>query len=99
MHRTLTAFLLSTATSIAASSFIGDMNTIKAHASPVPANGDVNPYGVAVVPSSIGDLKSGHAQEHQQRRGTERLCFTNWALDSPGWYAFDQFGSRYRNRV
>jgi hypothetical protein len=60
MHRALAALLLSAATSIAASSFIGDMKTIKAHASTVPANGDVNPYGVAVVPSSIGDLKSGH---------------------------------------
>jgi hypothetical protein len=60
MHRALAAFLLSAATSIAASSFIGDLNTIKAHASTIPANGDVNPYGVAVVPSSIGDLKSRH---------------------------------------
>jgi hypothetical protein len=29
-------------------------------ASTVPANGDVNPYGVAVVPTSIGRLVQGH---------------------------------------
>src|ERR1022692_2754136 len=29
-------------------------------ASTVPSNGDVNPYGVAVVPASIGKLVQGH---------------------------------------
>jgi len=29
-------------------------------ASTVPANGDVNPYGVAIVPASIGKLVKGH---------------------------------------
>src|ERR1017187_2765023 len=29
-------------------------------ASTVPSNGDVNPYGVAVVPASIGKLVKGH---------------------------------------
>jgi hypothetical protein len=37
-------------------SFIGPMHTIKAHASTVPKNGDVNPYGVAVVPRGAGAL-------------------------------------------
>jgi hypothetical protein len=41
-------------------SFIGPMKTIQAHASTVPANGDVNPYGVAVVPRSGGELEEGH---------------------------------------
>jgi hypothetical protein len=36
------------------------MHTIKAHASTVPKNGDVNPYGVAVVPRSIGLLEQDH---------------------------------------
>jgi hypothetical protein len=36
------------------------MHTIKAHASTVPKNGDVNPYGVAVVPRSIGLLEEDH---------------------------------------
>ena len=34
-------------------SFIGSMHTIKAHASTVPSNGDVNPYGVGVVPAGV----------------------------------------------
>jgi hypothetical protein len=41
-------------------SFIGPMHTIKAHASTVPKNGDVNPYGVAVVPHGAGELRDGH---------------------------------------
>ena len=41
-------------------SFIGPMHTIKAHASTVPKNGDVNPYGVAVVPRGAGELRDGH---------------------------------------
>jgi hypothetical protein len=41
------------------SSFIGQFHKIKTIASTVPANGDVNPYGVAVVPSSVGSLVKG----------------------------------------
>ena len=41
------------------SSFIGQFNKIKTIASTVPGNGDVNPYGVAVVPSSTGSLVQG----------------------------------------
>ena len=44
----------------AANSFIGSLHTIKAHASTVPANGDVNPYGVAVVPINSGLLEQRH---------------------------------------
>jgi hypothetical protein len=40
--------------------FTGPLDTIKAHASTVPQNGDVNPYGVAVVPNSIGLLERDH---------------------------------------
>ena len=60
MSRVLASLLLSAASCLAAPSFIGDMNTVKAHVSTVPANGDVNPYGVAVVPVSTGTLESGH---------------------------------------
>jgi hypothetical protein len=42
------------------SSFIGPMKIIKAHASTVPGNGDINPYGVAVVPASVGRLQQDH---------------------------------------
>jgi hypothetical protein len=41
------------------SSFIGQFNTLSTVASTVPHNGDVNPYGVAVVPSSTGSLVKG----------------------------------------
>ena len=36
------------------------LNTVTTLASTVPANGDVNPYGVAVVPRTIGDLDKGN---------------------------------------
>jgi hypothetical protein len=42
------------------SSFIGALSKINKVASTVPANGDVNPYGVAVVPSTTGSLVRGH---------------------------------------
>jgi len=60
MFRASAALVLAATSSFAASSFIGDMKTIKAHASTIPSNGDVNPYGVAVVPSSLGRLQAGH---------------------------------------
>ncbi len=44
----------------ASSTFIGPLNHTKIIASTVPANGDVNPYGVAVVPRSTGRLHRGN---------------------------------------
>ncbi|HVB75586.1 MAG TPA: hypothetical protein VNE38_18720 [Ktedonobacteraceae bacterium] len=41
-------------------SFIGQFHTISTVASTVPANGDVNPYGVAVVPATTGELTKGN---------------------------------------
>ncbi|BEP13733.1 hypothetical protein acdb102_20440 [Acidothermaceae bacterium B102] len=41
----------------ASSSFLGTLKTITTVSSTVPKNGDVNPYGVAVVPRSIGRLQ------------------------------------------
>ena len=43
----------------ASDTFIGGLNTVTPIASTVPRNGDVNPYGVAVVPQSNGDLHQG----------------------------------------
>ena len=40
-------------------SFVGTL-TVTPGPSTVPANGDVNPYGVAVVPRSTGNLVRGH---------------------------------------
>ena len=39
--------------------FIGQFSTISSLGSTVPANGDVNPYGIVTVPRSIGSLVQG----------------------------------------
>jgi hypothetical protein len=44
----------------ASSTFTGPLNTVTTLASTVPANGDVNPYGVALVPRSTGHLHQGN---------------------------------------
>jgi hypothetical protein len=44
----------------AGGSFTGNFSKTKFIASTVPANGDVNPYGVFVVPRSTGKLVRGH---------------------------------------
>lgn len=59
----LSALLLVIFSSAAAfatgNSFLGRFHAIKTVASTIPKNGDVNPYGVAVVPDSIGRLVAG----------------------------------------
>jgi hypothetical protein len=57
--------------------FIGQFHTITSLGSTVPANGDVNPYGIAVVPRSDGALVRGDTlisnfndAENQQGTGT-----------------------------
>jgi hypothetical protein len=49
----------SRAVDAAGSSFISRFHTVTRISSTVPHNGDVNPYGVAVVPTSIGHLVRG----------------------------------------
>ena len=39
--------------------FLGGLHAFSQLASTVPANGDVNPYGVAIVPTSLGRLTAG----------------------------------------
>jgi len=48
-----------TASSQAVTSFLGQLHGAAQVASTVPANGDVNPYGVATVPASGGRLTAG----------------------------------------
>ena len=43
----------------ASDTFIGALTHTKIVASTIPQNGDVNPYGVAVVPRSTGNLQQG----------------------------------------
>jgi hypothetical protein len=67
--------LLLAASALAASSFVGPLNTISTIASTVPKNGDVNPYGVAVVPASTGRLVAGDVlvsnfNNHRNLQGT-----------------------------
>lgn len=40
--------------------FTGPLHQVTTLASTVPGNGDVNPYGMAVVPRSTGDLRQGN---------------------------------------
>jgi len=40
--------------------FVGPLHHTSVLASTVPGNGDVNPYGVAVVPRTTGDLFRGN---------------------------------------
>ena len=56
----LAAFAVAPAAEAGTQSFIGQFSKIKTIASTVPHNGDVNPYGVAVVPRSTGRLVKGN---------------------------------------
>jgi plastocyanin len=49
------------ATSSSASSapFLANLQSVSKVASTVPANGDINPYGIATVPTSVGKLQAG----------------------------------------
>jgi hypothetical protein len=51
--------LLAPARASAADPFISPFNNVLTIASTVPKNGDINPYGVAVVPASKGQLVAG----------------------------------------
>src|SRR5438105_3152669 len=61
----------------AAATYLGPLKKISKIASTVPANGDVNPYGTAVVPASMGSLTKGdvlvsnfNAKSNEQGTGT-----------------------------
>jgi hypothetical protein len=54
------SFITAASAARASSSFIGSFSSISTVASAVPANGDINPYGVAVVPRSTGNLIAGN---------------------------------------
>lgn len=56
-------------------SFVGGFNTISTVGSTVPKNGDVNPYGMAVVKASTGNLVAGDVlisnfNNHRNLQGT-----------------------------
>jgi hypothetical protein len=72
----LTAVTVSAATAGASTTpFIAPFNSIQTIASTVPKNGDVNPYGTAVVPASVGSLVAGDVlvsnfNNHRNLQGT-----------------------------
>ena len=39
--------------------FLSNFTTVSKVASTVPANGDINPYGIVIVPTSVGKLQAG----------------------------------------
>jgi hypothetical protein len=47
-------------TASASTTFTGNLNTVTPIASTIPNNGDLNPYAVAVVPRSNGNLQAGN---------------------------------------
>ena len=47
------------ATTASSSAFLTPLKTVSTLGSTEPANGDVNPYGIAIVPSTIGKLRAG----------------------------------------
>src|SRR6185437_3596034 len=56
MVATVMALAITGAPAYASGSFIGRFHTIATIRSTVPVNGDVNPYGMAIVPRSVGRL-------------------------------------------
>src|SRR5215831_4113028 len=59
----------------AAGPFIGPFNNVQTLSSTLPKNRDVNPYGVAVVPTTIGRLTAGDVlvsnfNNHRNLQGT-----------------------------
>ncbi len=63
--------------SAAPAGFLSSLHTISTIGSTVPANGDVNPYGLAVVPATVGSLTAGdylvsnfNAKSNNQGTGT-----------------------------
>ncbi len=49
----------STTSSASPAPFLANLKTVGKIASTVPANGDVNPYGIVFVPTSVGKLQAG----------------------------------------
>src|ERR1039458_9125787 len=65
------------ASGVAAAESPAASQTITVVASTVPANGDVNPYGIVVVPDTVGNLLKGNllisnfnASSNEQGTGT-----------------------------
>jgi len=58
-HSTASSVHAASSSATASSPFLSTLTKASTVTSTVPANGDVNPYGVVVVPSSVGELEEG----------------------------------------
>jgi plastocyanin len=65
-----------TTSSASSSPFLANLRTVSKVASTIPANGDVNPYGIVLVPTSVGKLQAGqllvsnfNAEENAKQSG------------------------------
>src|SRR5271154_1733523 len=70
--------------------FIAPLNTASTLGSTVPGNGDVNPYGVVIVPTSVGKLVAGNLlvsnfndKENNQGTGTTIEQITSAGKSTP----------------
>jgi plastocyanin len=88
---TSTASPTSTTSAVA---FLAPLKTVSTVASTVPSNGDINPYGIALVPSSVGKLQAGQmlisnfnakesAKENGQGTGTTIVQISTAGKVSP----------------
>ncbi len=57
--RSAAASTQSTPASASSAPFLANLRTVSKVASTVPANGDINPYGLVFVPTSVGKLQAG----------------------------------------
>ena len=53
------SFMVATGNAAKTATYLASLHTIRTIASTVPPNGDVNPYGIAIVPRTLGALTSG----------------------------------------
>ncbi|HEY2651625.1 MAG TPA: hypothetical protein VGI50_06875 [Solirubrobacteraceae bacterium] len=53
------SFTVATGSAAKTRTYLSSLHSIKTIASTVPPNGDVNPYGVAIVPRTVGALTAG----------------------------------------
>lgn len=56
----LSSFAASAGVAAGTKTYLSSLHSIKTIASTIPPNKDVNPYGLAIVPTSVGALKAGN---------------------------------------
>jgi len=79
--------------------FVANFNIVQTVASTVPKNGDVNPYGLVVIPSSTGRLMAGNAlvSNFNNRRNLQGTGTTIVEISPAG--SFSVFASLDPNKL